>query len=113
MFFKKWKEKKERQRREDERRQRAGDQLITLYVDDEAHEFNVIYSDAKLRGKKYWIMAPISVDVCSEDNEALVFEVTELSDGELNYNIVIDDDIIAAVFDQYNEWYAEVNGVEY
>ncbi|MBQ9370423.1 MAG: DUF1292 domain-containing protein [Clostridia bacterium] len=53
-------------------------------------------------GKFYAILAPEEPLEGMDDDEALVFEVTRGATGEDSYNIVTDDDILDAVFAEYN-----------
>ena len=53
-------------------------------------------------GKFYAILAPEEPLEGMDDDEALVFEVTRGANGEDSYNIVTDDDILDAVFAEYN-----------
>ena len=50
----------------------------------------------------YSILQPVEVLDGMEDNEALVFKVTRGSDGEDKFEIELDDEIIDAVFAEYN-----------
>ena len=72
---------------------------ITLYGDDnEPIEFEQV-AVVPYDGSIYAILHPVVLIDGMEENEALVFEVT----GEDNLELVIDDDIIDAVFDIYYE----------
>lgn len=62
-------------------------------------------------GKFYVILQPVELLEGMSDDEALVFEVT--SNGEdANYSIVLDDDIIDAVFAEYEKLLEAANSEE-
>jgi hypothetical protein len=53
-------------------------------------------------GHFYTILQPVEIPDVMSDNEALVFEVTRGENGEDKFNIVLDNEIIEAVFAEYN-----------
>ena len=62
------------------------------------------------KGKFYAIMQPTELLEGMDDNEALVFEAKRSPDGSDSFEIVLDDEIIDAVFDEYNRLYNQANG---
>ncbi|MBQ7307964.1 MAG: DUF1292 domain-containing protein [Clostridia bacterium] len=59
------------------------------------------------KGKFYAILQPVELlDGMSED-EALVFQVSRGENGEDKFEIELDEDIIEAVFKEYNILYEE------
>ena len=81
----------------------ADDDLITLYSPDgEAIEFVEIAGIAH-KGEFYVILQPVVLPEGMEEDEALVFQVTNTEGDESNYTIVTDEEIIDAVFKSYND----------
>ena len=77
------------------------DGIITLRAaDGEEIDFVEIAGIAH-GGQFYVILQPVELMPEMEDDEALVFHVTSRDDGELGYEIVIDDEIVDAVFKEY------------
>lgn len=54
------------------------------------------------KGNFYAILQPVELLDGMDDDEALVFKVTRNKNGEENFQIELDDDIINAVFAEYN-----------
>ena len=61
------------------------------------------------RGNFYVILQPVELLEGMSENEALVFKVSRQG-GEDHFEIELDDDIIQAVFDEYNRMFDEANG---
>ncbi len=81
----------------------ADDDIITLYSPEgEAIDFVEIAGIAH-QGSFYVILQPVDLPEGMADDEALVFEVTDAENGESNYSFVSDEEIIDAVFKNYNE----------
>lgn len=57
------------------------------------------------KGSFYAILQPVELLDGMDDDEALVFKVTRGKDGEDKFEIELDDDIIDAVFAEYNRLY--------
>lgn len=76
--------------------------IITLFSADGEEVDFVEIAGIALRGKFYAILQPLELLEGMSDDEALVFEVSRTPSGEDNFEIVLDDDIIEAVFDEYN-----------
>ncbi len=85
------------------------DDIVTLLsADGEEVDFVEIAGIAH-KGKFYAILQPVELLDGMDDDEALVFEVSRGRDGEDSFNIVTDDDIIDAVFKEYNRLLDEAN----
>ena len=54
------------------------------------------------KGNFYAILQPVELLEGMEDDEALVFKVSRNADGSDKFEIELDDDIIDAVFAEYN-----------
>ena len=54
------------------------------------------------KGNFYAILQPAELLEGMEDDEALVFKVSKNDDGNDKFNIELDDEIIDAVFAEYN-----------
>jgi hypothetical protein len=54
------------------------------------------------KGNFYAILQPVELLEGMEDDEALVFKVSRNEAGEDKFEIVLDDEIIDAVFAEYN-----------
>ena len=53
-------------------------------------------------GQFYAILQPVELLDGMEEDEALVFQVSRGENGEDKFEIVLDDEIIDAVFEEYN-----------
>ena len=78
------------------------DDIITLLSADGEEVDFVEIAGIALRGKFYAILQPVELLEGMDDDDALVFEVSRTPSGEDNFEIVLDDDIIEEVFDEYN-----------
>ena len=78
------------------------DIIILKSADGEEVEF-VEIAGINLNGKFYAILQPVELLEGMEEDEALVFEVVTNADGDDSFNIELDDDIIDAVFAEYNK----------
>jgi hypothetical protein len=77
------------------------DDIIVLEtVDGEEIEF-VEIAGINLDGSFYVILQPVELLEGMEEDEALVFSLTR-AEGNDQYSIVIDDEIIDKVFEEYN-----------
>lgn len=61
-----------------------------------------------LNERLYVIMQPVELLEGMADDEALVFEITE-QDDEPVLSVVLDDEVIDAVFEKYDILFAEAN----
>lgn len=86
------------------------DSIITLCnANNEEVDFIEIAGIA-LGSNYYLILQPVELLPGMSDDEALVFRVTRNSDGTDSFEIELDDDIIDAVFDEYNRLLDEEEG---
>jgi hypothetical protein len=80
----------------------ATDDIITLRsADGEDVDFVEIAGIAH-EGKFYAILQPVELLEGMADDEALVFLVTTDEDGNDKFNIELNEDVIDAVFKEYN-----------
>ena len=80
----------------------SNDDIIRLQTaDGEEAEFYEI-AGIVLSGKYYVILQPVMLFDGMNEDEALVFEVSRGENGD-RFDIVLDDEIVDAVFDEYNE----------
>lgn len=78
------------------------DDIVTLLsANGEEIEFVEIAGIA-YHGCFYAILQPVELIEGMADDEALVFKVTRLENGEDKFEIELDDQIIDAVFAEYN-----------
>lgn len=78
------------------------DDIVTLLsADGEEIDF-VQIAGIKLDSGFYAILQPVELLDGMDEDEALVFEVTDNGDDENGFQIVTDDHIIDAVFAEYN-----------
>lgn len=85
------------------------DDIVTLLSADGEEVDFVEIAGIAYNGKFYAILQPVELLEGMEDDEALVFCVTRGINGEDNFEIVLDDDIINHVFDEYNRLLDEAN----
>ena len=78
------------------------DDIVTLLTDNGEEVDFVEIAGIAYKGEFYAILQPVELLEGMEEDEALVFKVTRGADGEDNLNIVLDDEIIDAVFEEYN-----------
>lgn len=60
------------------------------------------------KGNFYAILQPVELLEGMEDDEALVFKVSRNEAGEDKFEIVLDDEIIDAVFAEYNRLFDSI-----
>ena len=90
----------------------ADDHIVTLLsANGEEVEF-VEIAGIVHNGKFYAILQPVELLEGMSDDEAMVFEVTRGKDGEDHFEIVLDDEIIDAVFAVYEQLLEEANSQE-
>lgn len=89
------------------------DDIVTLLsANGEEIDFVEIAGIAH-EGNFYAVLQPVELIEGMGDDEALVFKVTRRETGEDNFELVLDDDTIDAVFEIYNRLLDEVkNGEE-
>lgn len=91
--------------------QNDDDDIVTLLsANGEEVDFIEIAGIA-YRGRFYAILQPVELLEGMDDDEALVFEVTRAPNGSDNFNIVLDDRIVDAVFKEYNKLYNQAHGI--
>lgn len=80
----------------------ADDDIVTLMsADGEEIDFVEIAGIAH-KGDFYAILQPVELLEGMSEDEALVFKVSRNEDGEDRFEIELDDEIIDAVFTEYN-----------
>ena len=78
------------------------DEIVTLTgANGEEIEFIEI-ADIELDGKLYSILEPVELPEGEEEAMPLIFKVTPANNDEANYEIVMDDKIVEAVFNEYD-----------
>ena len=80
----------------------ADEDIITLTTADGEEVDFVEIAGIAHKGKFYAILQPVELLDGMDDDEALVFEVVRNADGSDGFNVVLDDEIIDAVFAEYN-----------
>ena len=79
-----------------------GDDIVTLTnADGEDIDFIEIAGIAH-KGEFYAILQPVVLLPGMDEDEALVFHVGRDENGEDKFDVVLDDEIIDAVFEEYN-----------
>ena len=81
--------------------------LVLAGPDGEEIEFVEIAGIA-LGDKYYCILQPVELLEGMQEDEALVFEVTQGEEDD-NFQLVLDDDIIDQVFDEYDRLLDEMD----
>lgn len=79
------------------------DCIITLRTSDGEDVDFIEIAGIAYNGKFYAILQPVELLDGMEDDEALVFEVSRGEEGKDDFAIVIDDEIIDGVFEEYNK----------
>ena len=82
--------------------------LVLAGPDGKEIEFVEIAGIA-LGDKFYCILQPVELLEGMQEDEALVFEVTSGEEDD-NFQLVLDDDIIDKVFDEYDKLLADMEG---
>ena len=80
----------------------ADEDIVTLMTESGEEVDFVEIAGINHKGKFYAILQPVELLEGMEDDEALVFEVVRNADGSDGFNVVLDDEIIDAVFEEYN-----------
>ena len=84
------------------------DYITLTTADGEEVDFIEIAGIA-YKGNFYAILQPVELLEGMDDDEALVFKVTKNRDGSDKFDIELDDEIIAAVFEEYGRLLDEAN----
>lgn len=81
----------------------ADDDTITL-LNSNGEEIQFIeIAGIAHKGNFYAILQPVELIEGMAEDEALVFKVSRAENGEDKFEIVLDDEIINAVFETYNK----------
>lgn len=83
------------------------DPIILYGEDDQEIAFEQI-ALIPMNERVYVIMQPVELLEGMADDEAIVFEITE-RDDEPVLSVVLDDEVIDAVFEKYDILFAEAN----
>ena len=76
--------------------------IITL-LSSEGEEIDFVeIAGIAYKGGFYAILQPLELVEGMDEDEALVFKVTRKPDGSDNFEIELNDDVIEAVFAEYN-----------
>ncbi|MBQ8145416.1 MAG: DUF1292 domain-containing protein [Clostridia bacterium] len=75
--------------------------IITLKSADGENIDFVEIAGIALKGSFYVILQPVELLEGMSDDEALVFKLERLESGEDKYTIVLEDEIVDAVFEEY------------
>ena len=78
------------------------DDIVTLMTESGEEVDFVEIAGIAHKGKFYAILQPVELLEGMDDDEALVFEVVRNADGSDGFNVVLDEEIIDAVFEEYN-----------
>ena len=79
------------------------DEIVTLAGPDGEEIDFIVIAEIPLGEKYYEILQPEKLFDGMEEDEALVFEVIDNGDGTAKYNFVEDDEVIDAVFAEYEK----------
>lgn len=90
----------------------ATDDIVTLVGPDGKNIDFVEIAGIAHKGEFYAILQPVELFEGMEENEALVFHVSRDEEGNDMFNVVIDDEIIDAVFAEYNRLLDKVESGE-
>ena len=78
------------------------DDIVTL-LSAEGEEIDFVeIAGIAYKGSFYAILQPVELLDGMDDDEALVFKVSRNEDGEDKFEIELDDEVIDAVFAEYN-----------
>ena len=78
------------------------DDIVTLLSANGEEVDFVEIAGIAYQGNFYAVLQPVELLEGMEEDEALVFKVSRGDDGEDKFEIELDDDIIDAVFAEYN-----------
>ena len=85
------------------------DDVVTL-LSDKGEEIDFVeIAGIAYKGHFYAILQPVELFEGMDDDEALVFEIIRAENGSDSFHIVLDDDIIDAVFEEYSKLYEEAH----
>ena len=86
------------------------DDIVTLLSSNGEEIDFVEIAGIAYKGNFYAILQPVELLDGMEEDEALVFKVSRGEDGEDKFEIELDDEIIDAVFAEYNRLLDEADG---
>ena len=78
------------------------EEIVTLYGENGAEIDFYIDAEIELDDECYMVLRPVSEDLDLGSDEALVFRVDYI-DGESNFELVEDDDLLKIITEKYNE----------
>ena len=78
------------------------EEIVTLYGEDGSEIDFYIDAEIELEDECYMVLRPVNADLELGSDEALVFRVDYI-DGESNFELVEDDDLLKIISDKYNE----------
>ena len=78
------------------------EEIVTLYGEDGSEIDFYIDAEIELEDECYMVLRPVSTNLGLNSDEALVFRVDYI-DGESNFELVEDDDLLKIISDKYNE----------
>lgn len=93
----------------DDRNLQEDDNIVTLTSNTGEEIDFVEVAGIAYKGNFYAILQPVNLLPGMDDDEALVFKVSRGNGGEDKFEIELDDDIIDAVFEEYNRLVDEYN----
>ena len=93
----------------DDRNLQEDDNIVTLTSNTGEEIDFVEVAGIAHKGNFYAILQPVNLLPGMDDDEALVFKVSRGNGGEDKFEIELDDDIIDAVFEEYNRLVDEYN----
>lgn len=79
------------------------DEVITLLTADGKEVDFIEIAGIAYKGNYYVILQPVELLEGMSEDEALVFRVTRNKDGADKFEIELDDNVIDAVFEEYNK----------
>ncbi len=83
------------------------DNIVTL-LSSSGEEIDFIEISGIVYNNNYYaILQPVELLENMDDDEALIFKVTRNSDGSDKFEIELDDEVIDAVFVEYNKLYED------
>lgn len=88
------------------------DDIITLLSADGEEVDFVEIAGIAYRGNFYAVLQPVELLEGMNEDEAIVFKVSKGKDGEDSFEVVLDDAIINAVFEEYQKLLEEVDAGE-
>ena len=94
-------------KRKESPRRESQDDIVTLTGENGQDIDFVEIAGIVHKGNYYAILQPVELLDGMGEDEALVFKVTTDKNGEDTFDIELDDDVIDAVFKEYNRLYDE------